>query len=307
MKKAVVLVALVFAFAACKKTETSSTDTAAGSTASVAMPTVPPTQTSTAATSTDAAPTPIAVSDASVPAQGLAIWLRADTGVTAGPDGSVSEWKSPNNMAARQGETKLQPKLVQASIGGKPAMRFDGENSMLETNLDINPQTTPNLTVISVFDSRTDAKTPLRKLYGADNGGYDRAVGLDNRAETNYTTFAGSADVISYFNLEKDKPYLTVDEWTAATFNGWVNGKQAHPVAQVTNEEGLPHMFIGGTGTSYHEPWMGDIAEMLVYTRTLTDQERTQIEDYLAKKYSITLERGAAAPTTATTATTTTQ
>ncbi|MGA7615832.1 MAG: hypothetical protein WBX15_11710, partial [Thermoanaerobaculia bacterium] len=243
---------------------------------------------------------PIAVSEASIPTVGLAMWLRADTGVTAAQDGAVSEWKSPNNITAKQEDASAQPKLVSSAIGGKPTIRFDGNDSILETNLDINPGTTPNLTVISVFDSRTASADPFRKLYGADDGGYDRAAGLDSRAETNYGIFAGNG-VTAYFTLEKEKPYITVDSWTPKTFDGWVNGNHALVQAAVENEKGLPHMFIGGTGTDYHEPWMGDVSEMLVYTRTLSDQERTQIEDYLAKKYSIAVDHTPApAPATTT-------
>jgi hypothetical protein len=56
-------------------------------------------------------------------------------------------------------------------------------------------------------------------------------------------------------------------------------------------EDALPNLYIGGTGTSYHEPWQGDLAELIVYARILSDQERMQVEDYLAKKYGITIAR----------------
>ena len=56
-------------------------------------------------------------------------------------------------------------------------------------------------------------------------------------------------------------------------------------------EDALPNLYIGGTGTSYHEPWQGDLAEIIVYARMLSDQERMQVEDYLAKKYGVALAR----------------
>ena len=56
-------------------------------------------------------------------------------------------------------------------------------------------------------------------------------------------------------------------------------------------EDALPNLYIGGTGTSYHEPWQGDLAELVVYARILNDQERMQVEDYLAKKYGVTVAR----------------
>jgi hypothetical protein len=55
--------------------------------------------------------------------------------------------------------------------------------------------------------------------------------------------------------------------------------------------EALPNLYIGGTGTVYHEPWQGDLAEFIVYARVLSDRERMQVEDYLAKKYGVTVAR----------------
>ena len=55
--------------------------------------------------------------------------------------------------------------------------------------------------------------------------------------------------------------------------------------------EALPNMYIGGTGTSFNQFWKGDIAEIIVYARVLTDAERAKVEDYLAKKYGVTMVR----------------
>jgi hypothetical protein len=41
----------------------------------------------------------------------------------------------------------------------------------------------------------------------------------------------------------------------------------------------------------WFEPWKGDIAEMIVYSRSLDDTERRKVEDYLADKYRLTLSR----------------
>ena len=35
----------------------------------------------------------------------------------------------------------------------------------------------------------------------------------------------------------------------------------------------------------------GDLAEIIVYARVLTDEERMRAEDYLAQKYGLTLAR----------------
>jgi hypothetical protein len=53
----------------------------------------------------------------------------------------------------------------------------------------------------------------------------------------------------------------------------------------------LPNLYIGGTGPVFFEHWQGDIAEMIIYARTLDDAERMKVEDYLADKYGLTLNR----------------
>lgn len=272
---------------ACGKKETP----AAGDTVAPATP--PPTTTTAPPPPERVTPGIIEVAGAEVPTGGLALWLRADAMVTAGADNAVSVWKSPNNMLAQQPEAGHQPHVYPNAIGGHPALRFDGDDDMLETNLNINPQVVPDLTVIAVFNSRVASGSPLRKIYGADDGGYDRAAGLDDRAGEgkSYTIFGGGQGVVGYFPLAANQTYITTDAWGAKAFNGWVNGQKMLDNHEVSNEEGLPHMYIGATGTVYSEPWAGDIAEMLVYTRALTDPERTGIEDYLAKKYSVTLKR----------------
>ena len=148
--------------------------------------------------------------------------------------------------------------------------------------------------MISVFTSDTDVASPPRKLYGADDGGYDRAAGLDDRAEGfNYTVFGGDAGVVGIMKLAANTPYLTVDSYdqTKKVLNVWVNGAPAKQNQATDHGAGLDKFYIGGTGTVYHEPWLGNVAEMLVYRRTLSDDERKKVEDYLAAKYGLKLTR----------------
>lgn len=243
-----------------------------------------------------------------IPASGVLLWLTGDDAMTSATNGKVETWKNTAvpNVTAKAAKPEQAPAAAANALNGHATVQFDGTDRMLMTNIDISPARMPEGTIITVFRSKTADKSPLRKVYGDDNGGYDRAVGLDDRAEDkNFTLFSGSG-VQGYFSLEVDKPYIVVDEYSAKEFSGWVNGNPAlTKVAAAWGEkpdEALPNMYIGGTGTSYSEFWNGDIAEVIVYGRLLTDAERTQVEDYLAKKYGVTLTRGAV-PTTDTTGT----
>src|SRR5260370_14058441 len=150
---------------------------------------------------------------------------------------------------------------------------------MLTTNIDISPDSWPDVTVFAVFRSATEA-TELRKLYGDDNGGYDRGAGLDGRGDEgkNYVLFCGEQGVKGYFALKANQLYLTTDQFTTTEFNGWLDGKPTLTKVDVKYGDALPSMYIGGTGTVYNEFWKGDISEMIVYARVLPDAERSRVE-----------------------------
>lgn len=291
--KRTALLAAVLALAACRKAETPATSSTAPA---AATSSTAPAETATTSTAPKYVPPPdVNVANAPVPTNGLSLWLRADAGVTSGAGGKVTEWSADGStVKATASAPEAQPTVVQNAIGGKPAIHFDGGTQILETNLNIDPAAEPELTVISVFSSETDAATPLRKLYGADDGGYDRAAGLDDRAAgDNYTIFGGSAGVVGIFKLAANTPYLTVDSYDQPKkmLNVWVDGAPAKQNQKIDHGAGLDKLYIGGTGTVYHEPWLGNVAEMLVYRRLLSDDERKKVEDYLAAKYGLKLAR----------------
>lgn len=289
-KIAALLFVTSLALASCKKKEEA--------------PAPQPAAPTPAATTSSAAPSPKGPSaipnvtlaaDASIPGTGLALWLTGDEAVKSAVAGKLASWTNPlvPNVSATAGEGIAQPSVAANAINGHATVRFDGEANMLKTNIDISPASWPDVTVIAIFSSTTDAPNPLRSVYGDDNGDYDRSAGLDDRSGDgkNYVIFAGDQGVAGYFALKANQPYLSTDQYTATAFNGWVNGKPSLTRSETHWGEALPNMYLGGTGTSFNQFWKGDIAEVIVYARVLTDAERTKVEDYLAKKYGLTLTR----------------
>src|ERR1051325_10796326 len=224
---------------------------------------------------------------APIPANGVLLWLAADDAV-AKDGGKFQSWQNVKALHNDQ-----LPAVVPNAINGHAVVRFDGTDQQLMANISIAPAQMPEGTVISVFRSATADASPLRKLYGDDNGGYDRAAGLDDRAEgKNFTVFTGNG-VEGYFQLAANTTYVLVDEYASNEFSGWVNGAPAlTKVAAAWGanpDDALPNLYLGGTGTSYAEYWNGDLAEVIVYARKLTDAERAQVVGYLAKKYGVAI------------------
>ncbi len=264
----------------------------------VAQPAAPaPAATTSSAPPAPRAATPVPnvalAADAPIPGNGLALWLTGDDALKSAAGGKLASWTNPlvPNVSASSKENNALPSVTAGAINGHAAVRFDGAANMLMTNIDISPASWPDVTVITVFSSTTEETSPLRSVYGDDNGDYDRSAGLDNRSgnEKNYVIFAGDRGVAGYFALKANQAYLSTDQYTATEFNGWIDGKPALTKFECHWGEALPNMYIGSTGPNYNQFWKGDIAEMIVYARVLTDAERAKIEDYLAKKYGVAL------------------
>ncbi len=285
MKRLFAAAAVLALFAGCRKHEERAS----------APPPPPAPEKSAAAPAAARQATVTLSADAPIPPAGVALWLIGDDAAAGAANGKVESWSNPRipGIAAKAASAEARPSIAAGALNGHAAVSFDGQANMLMTNVDTSPAAMPEATILSVFSSRTAEDSPLRKLYGDDNGDYDRAAGLDNRAGggKNYTVFAGSSGVVGYFALAADTPYLTADEFSTKDFSGWVNGAPALAKVPAVWEDALPNLYLGGTGTSYNEFWDGDLAEILVYARLLSDEERMRAEDYLAARYGLKLNR----------------
>ena len=290
MKCLLSLVSLLFVLGCAKEPAAEAPPPATAETTTTATETQPP------ATATVQPQSVVTLPAGSpIPADGVLLWLIGDEVVeSAQGSGKVQSWQNrlvPNATAKAVRDDQL-PAMVLKAINGHTVVRFDGTGQMLMSSIDIGPARMPEGTVIAVFRSATSESSPLRKLYGDDNGGFDRAAGLDDRAAgKNYTLFTGTG-VEGYFQLVANTTYITVDEYSPKEFSGWVNGAAALTrTAAAWDEDSLPNLYLGGTGTVFAEYWNGDLAEIIVYARKLSAAERAQVEDHLARKYGVTLAR----------------
>src|SRR4051812_29692665 len=107
--------AALLLLAACRK------PAEAPATTSSAPPPAPAAQTATTTTTIYVPPADVKVDNAAVPTSGLELWLRADSGVTAGAGGKVSAWAvEGSTVKAVADAPETQPTLVPNAIGGKP-------------------------------------------------------------------------------------------------------------------------------------------------------------------------------------------
>jgi hypothetical protein len=219
---------------------------------------------------------------------GLVAWYAADR-ITGLADGNaVSQWTDSSGLGhhAAQGTGANQPTYQTGELSGKPCVRFDGSDDVL-TVTDAAAYKALSLTVF-VVAKRDAAAAGTDSLVG-----YPAAGGSSSwRWALRYDNTAGEIETI-------------VDGAAAAGavvgLNGW-RVWSFSTALQVVRRDGIPKLDgaddasitypnavglrIGANGAG-GEAWHGDIAEILIFSRTLLDSERQKVELYLAEKYGL--------------------
>ncbi len=239
-----------------------------------------------------------------IPAVGLQLWLRADTGLTKNGN-NIVQWNdiSGNNTNAVQPLSSRQPELVEHAMNGRSVARFDGVDDLLQTaSLDLTATAKATVFIVNRADNEAVSVETSRDVNSNNNGfsileNYDYGpVGisaiLKGNAAGPFNNFTSSFRSTNTFTIPKIC-YVAYDKTQSSYLNQIkmrVNG------ADMTNTNGYggthsdnfgnDSIFIGGRGTGLY-PLHGDIAEVIIYNRLLTTSERTQVENYLNLRYAV--------------------
>jgi len=224
---------------------------------------------------------------------GLRIWARADD-ITAADHGPVGDW--PNLAGDKKplfGVPEHQPLFIPRSLSGHAVVRFQGENSndpKRVTHYVEVPMTgsLPEFTMIFVgrhltgaglFDTAPNTQDTLRDLGSIQHchtaklntGGAFPLLGGDG----------GQMGEVVVGKLGEKGQYL------ATYTHGFPQQRAESP------DEVKPVLFKQttlGIINRQEIAFTGDLAEVLIYDRALTTEERYQTERYLAERYDLPLK-----------------
>ena len=265
-------------------------------------PTHTPTRTSTNTSTRTPTATPTASptdtpSNSPATLAGLVLWLDARQ-ITGLADGvPVASWSdaSPALRTATQSTPSSRPIYRSNAINGRPALRFDGIDDYL----------TVAATLVPGSQNRT-----LLVVARPDVIGNDSIIDLGNGSVAN-AAFMITPEHAARINggnriwaQSAQTSTATIAAFaltgtTTANLLAWVNGVALTPastgVAPI-NTNG--NTTVGGytaAPTGFHS-FAGDIAELIVYNRALSDTERQTVEEYLRLKYGIPTDTPATVP-----------
>ncbi len=221
----------------------------------------------------------------------LALWLAADAGVVRHDDDRVESWgdllTGDNQEAedARQESPERRPAWVDAAVGDKPAIRFDGKTNLVTSSFD----SAKDQTVVAVFSpaARGDGSYGAQLFNGKTESRIVLAIGSDWTLGAWLMTTEKSGDTKS-LSLQKDHPVVAtyVYDNTKNRAELRINGTPQKTTTASHSAEGTSEKWIG----SHYEGngfFQGDIAELLVYNSALSEDECRKVESYLGERYEL--------------------
>ena len=227
----------------------------------------------------------------------LTVWLRADMGVTTNADGGVTAWanqgtKGSSVDVAPHADNSAGHVAYEASgIGGKPSLAFDGEVYLKTSSaVDMGVTSAGGGAWFVVF------KTPCTRVERANMGimggvpsnGYRFGAFFLNNGTEYYNSFLfGEVGPIS----------VTSNAAQIACATLWKEGGKAlgcpmnvWNAGNATTLGFAPASFVFMVGNlipSWMPTFKGEIAEIRIYNRALTDRERSRIQFELCARYGI--------------------
>ncbi|MFN0197611.1 MAG: PSD1 and planctomycete cytochrome C domain-containing protein [Planctomycetaceae bacterium] len=218
---------------------------------------------------------------------GLVLNLRGDQGIELDGDGRVVGWadRSGKEHHARQEDSTQRPVLVADAVAGRPALRFDGERRYLKLAGQV--LTSQQHMVIAVA---TDLGAEQhRAIFSNWNGSEGNSVssvflGTTGKSSVRFSDdFAPAGEV-----AEGNRPFIltaVADHHDAVVYqNGLTLLKKGRPLSA----RNLATTYvIGQQGNIDGEYWTGDIAELIVFDRPLSEKELRRVWRYLELRYDV--------------------
>lgn len=225
--------------------------------------------------------------------KGINFWLRADDGNTSG-----ASWKDYAGYGhqALQSVVAGQPATDAKAINFNYGLKFDGTDDFLDINntTRLNPDSSTIFAVASGSGFATGRELVSSGALAAANGVEFRVVSpsILQYLQANGSTIQGVNGISTYVD---NRPYIF-----SGTKSSLANGTKLYQnyksdnqgtVNIITNNANFVSIgsrINAGRGIS----WLGNISEVIVYDRVLTDAERQLVDSYLGLKYGITLNNG---------------
>lgn len=210
---------------------------------------------------------------------GLKFWVKSDTGVVSSSN-NVSVWKdlSGNANDASQNLSDLKPVYVSNVLNGYAGIRFDDANDALGTPLNINAD---SFSISILYNYRSNVSGQARAIQGSNNW-------LLGPFQGTYSLYAGN-----FINGKTVEPFQFVYQTilqNSSTLMNYVNGKF---YGSIINPSYPGKVGVSADGFATTQSINGDVPEIIIYNKFLTDALKNKVENYINDKYAPPIDLGA--------------
>lgn len=224
-----------------------------------------------------------------LPSTGMVLWLRGDIGVTYDSNCKVTNWADQSASAnnASQSYSAYRPTYCPDSGNGSGAVTFAAGNVIM-SNTSRAISGNSSFTCFAALKYNGTANPSNNQFIfwnGLDNntGGY--GMWLDSSSHLSASWGFYDSRVTDTDAVVGGQWYIFTTRYGGGSHQAWVNGTlKGSPSKSNSNMTG-GGMSVGNKLPAPTQGFNGDIQEMIVYTRALTDVERSGVESYLATKY----------------------
>jgi probable HAF family extracellular repeat protein len=226
-----------------------------------------------------------------LPLSGLRGWFKADAGMAPG---KVNVWpdNSGNGKHAIQMTGAKQPSLVTNAINGRPAVRFTGNTQWMSLPNLMSGATQGDAFVVT--KATADVPSVPGRIWDlglvSAPAAYPSSDGMIYESTGSTTGYIVGDPAVSLTNVLMMNVSSKSNEWVAR-----LNGSQLlRSTTNTVSWDTTP--CLGGSDVYTANCYAGDIAEVLIYDRVLTTDEREAVGRYLNTRWSLV----ASVPTTPT-------
>jgi Concanavalin A-like lectin/glucanases superfamily len=217
---------------------------------------------------------------AAIPAAGLHLWLRSDAGVTLSGS-QISRWvdQSGNGRNAAMSTAPRQPTYVAGALNGKPMVRFFGQQSM---GLEITASPTTFTVFVMGRNSRTDNSFSM--ILGPGGNSPNNQLRWENGSQALFVGTGNNMPIITSSIGDTRAYHALSARYDGATMTVYRDGNATSSHAFSTSGPWI----LASVGSYYSSNFMvGDLGEVIIYNRVLTESERLSVNGYLRSKYGL--------------------
>ncbi len=238
---------------------------------------------------------------------GLKLWLRSDQGVTQGGTGVVS-WADQSTFGnnATQATDASKPVVQAGAVNGYSTIKFDGSNDFLkiESNAVLDPRKVSIFVVASPNSTTSANKVFISKSssnLGSGYGIFGYSTNVYGYVGTTSTKCGGSLPLNTYgiistiFDPDKSSDQIRTSISMTSGGTPQTTVYTGNCTATI-NSDSLPLYLGSWNGSALKNNCQ--IAEVMIFDRAVSDQQRVMIENYLHVKYGIGPDVQLAPPTT---------